>query len=382
MLIGIDAHPLLGTRPSGIEVYLAELVRLLPVVAPQHRYRLYFNYVRSRHNERIASFSGGNVETRACRIPPQILGPLHRYAGLPIDWLAGRVNLMFYPSFAVQPQWHGRAVVTVHDLIPLTHPEFCEARHVRDFAARVPRSLSRADAIIAVSRYTADAMSNVLGMDRERVYIVPNGIHEQFRQVAGSGGSLETARRLGIDGPYVLFVGNHEPRKNLPRLLKAYGAMKPAVRRHHRLVLAGSKEGDEAAIAAAIAEVPADSRVIQLGHVAAADLPGLYYGASAFCFPSLVEGFGIPPLEAMASGCPVLAADIPALREVLGDAAMFADPFSVDALRDGLERVLEDAELQSALRERGARQAADFSWERTARETVSVFERIAGRGHG
>ena len=382
MLIGIDTNLLLRTRPSGIEVYLAELVRLLPVVAPQHRYRLYFNYVRSRHNERVASFSACQVETRTCRIPPQLLEPLHRYAGLPIDWLTGKVDLMFYPSFVVQPQRHGRVVVTVHDLIPFTHPEFCEAWLIRHFTARVPQSIRRADAIIAVSRYTADTMSQVLGVERERVYIVPNGIHEQFRHVAGGGDPLETARRFGIDGPYVLFVGTHEPRKNLPRLLRAYGAMKSAVRRRHRLVLAGKGAWDEAAIAAAIAEVPADSRVIQLGHVAAADLPGLYYGASAFCFPSLVEGFGIPPLEAMASGCPVLAADIPALREVLGDAAMFADPLSVDALRDGLERVLEDADLQSTLRERGARRAADFSWERTARETVSVFERIAGRGRG
>ena len=382
MRIGIDANLLLRTQPTGIEVYLAELVRLLPVVAPQHRYRLYFNYLRSRHNERVASFSARQVETRTCRIPPQLLEPLHRYASLPIDWLAGKVDLMFCPSFVVQPQRHGRAVVTVHDLIPFTHPEFCEEWLIRHFTARVPQSLRRADAIIAVSRYTADAMNKVLGVERERIYIVPNGIHEQFRHVARSGDPLETARCLGIDGPYVLFVGTHEPRKNLPRLLRAYGAMKPAVRRRHRLVLAGKGAWDEAAIAAAIAEVPADSRVIQLGHVTAADLPGLYYGASAFCFPSLVEGFGIPPLEAMACGCPVLAADIPALREVLGDAAMFADPFSVDALRDGLERVLEDADLQSALRERGARRAADFSWERTARETVAVFERIAGRGRG
>lgn len=382
MLIGIDANPLLNTRPSGIEVYLAELARLLPVVAPQHRYRLYFNYLRSRHDQRVVSFSAPNVETRACRIPSQIVGPLHRYAGLPIDWLAGRVNLMFYPSFIVLPQWHGRAVVTVHDLIPLTHPEFCEAWVVRDFAAQVPPSLRRADAIIAVSRYTADAMSKVLGVERERVHIVPNGIHEQFRHVARSGDPLETARRFGIDGPYVLFVGTHEPRKNLPRLLRAYGAMKPAVRRGHRLVLAGKGAWDEAAIASAIAEVPAESRVIQLGHVAAADLPGLYYGASVFCFPSLVEGFGIPPLEAMASGCPVLAADIPALREVLGEAALLVDPCSVEALRYGMERLLEDESLRSALRARGLRRAAEISWERTARETVAVFEQVTGRGQG
>lgn len=382
MLIGVDANPLLNTQPSGIEVYLAELVRLMPTLAPQHRFRLYFNYLRPHHDTVAVSFAATGVEIRKCRLPRQIVGLLHRYACLPIDWLAGRTDLMFYPSFVVQPQQHGLAVVTVHDLIPITHPEFCETQIIRHFAALVPPSLRRADAIIVASRYSADAVMNVLGVERQRIHVVANGIHERFHAVANDKDDLATVRRYGLEGPYVLFVGSHEPRKNLPRLVRAYGAMKPELRRRYRLVLAGKGSWDEQAIATAIEDLPSDSRVARLGHVAASDLPALYRGARAFCFPSLVEGFGIPPLEAMASGCPVLAADIPALREVLGDAAMFADPFSVDALRDGLERVLEDADLQSALRERGARQAADFSWERTARETVSVFERVAGSGRG
>ena len=382
MLIGFDANPLLSTRPSGIEVYATELARLMPAVAPQHRYRLYFNYLRPRNDARVASFEAPGVEIRTCRIPTQIVEPLHRHAGLPVDWLAGKVDLMFYPSFVAQPQRHGRIVVTVHDLIPLTHPEFHKSRYVREFAKLVPPSVQRADAVIAVSHYAARALTDVLGVKQQRIHVVPNGISERFRMAIDGAIVTATARRYGIDGPYVLFVGTREPRKNLSRLLRAFGTMKPELRRHYRLALAGNASWDEPAIMAATAELPNDCRLIRLGHVAEADLSALYRGASLFCFPSLVEGFGIPPVEAMASGCPVLAADIPTLREVLGDAAQWVDPFSIEDLRDGLQRLLEDAALAGNLRERGFLQAAQYSWARTARETVSVFERIAGRGRG
>jgi alpha-1,3-rhamnosyl/mannosyltransferase len=378
MLIGIDANPLLSMRPSGIEVYATELARLMPVVAPQHRYRLYFNYLRPRNDARVSSFEAPGVEIRTCRIPTQIVEPLHRHAGFPIDWLAGKVDLMFYPSFVAQPQRHGRIVVTVHDLIPLTHPEFHKSRYVREFAKLVPPSVQRADAVIAVSHYAARVLKEVLGVKSERIHVVPNGIGERFRVVVDGAVVAATAQRYGIDGPYVLCVGTREPRKNLPRLLRAFGAMKPALRHHYRLALAGNASWDEPAIAAAAAELPTDCSVLRLGHVAEADLPALYRGASVFCFPSLVEGFGIPPVEALASGCPVLAADIPTMREVLGDAALWADPLSIEELRDGLQRLLEDTELVGDLRERGILQAAQYSWARTARETVAVFEHVGG----
>ena len=376
MRIGVDANPLLTPRPGGIEIYLAELVTRMPRLGRGHEFHLYFNYCRSRNHATVMRFVQEGVRARICRIPPQILNPLHWRLGLPVDWLTGPVDVMFYASFVALPQNRGQKVVSIHDLIPLTHPEFCQPDHVRDFELRVPPSLNRADAVIVVSAYTGGLVQERFGLPADRVRCIPNGVHERFHPAEDVEGIQGVAARYGIQPPYLLFVGTMEPRKNLVRLVEAFGRTGSGPVREHTLVLAGKPVWGAEELHAAVARMGADVRIRMPGYVATDDLPALYAGATAFLFPSLVEGFGIPPLEAMACGCPVLTSATPALIEVVGDAAMTVDPHDTDAIAEGIRRLVEDRDLRDRLRTRGVRRAKEFSWDRTAAETLAVLEAV------
>lgn len=374
MLIGIDANPLLSEMPGGIEVYLDRLVRHFPQVGPRHRYRLYFNYFRSHHAARVRAFRACGIDTRVCRVPAQIMAPARRYARVPLEWLGGKVDVMLYQCLLPGPQRKGRTAITLHDIIPQLYPEYCESTTVDRYAARLRSSAVQADTVITVSQYSAKTITDHLGVPREKVHVVPNGIDERFAASTVKHRVPATLARYGITSPYVLFVGTHEPRKNIPRLVQACAALSARLRQRHVLVLAGKPAWGEPAVAEAIRKCDRQLRVLRIGHVASDDLVPLYAGAAAFCFPSLAEGFGIPPLEAMACGVPVVASDIPALREVLGKAAVLIDPWSVDALRDAIAHVLEDDIHAATLRARGAEHARSYSWRRTAQETLAVLE--------
>jgi glycosyltransferase involved in cell wall biosynthesis len=199
-------------------------------------------------------------------------------------------------------------------------------------------------------------------------------VDERFRPPEDHQAATAVATRYGIHGPYFLFVGTAEPRKNLVRLVEAFGRAKSGPVREHTLVLAGKAGWGDAALRSAIARLDSAVRIFQPGYVAAEDLPALYGAATAFLFPSLVEGFGIPPLEAMACGCPVLASAAPALDEVVGDAGLLVDPWDVESIAEGIRRLGEEDELRETLKARGLRRAKEFSWDRTTAETLAVLE--------
>jgi glycosyltransferase involved in cell wall biosynthesis len=374
MRIGIDANLLLIDRPRGIEVYLAELATRMPQFGKEHEFRLYFNYLRNRHQATAERFAQGRVELRVSRIPWQILWPLYWRLGLPVDWLIGTVDVMFYPACVALPQRSGRMVVTVHDLLPLTHAAFYTPDQVREFRARVAPSVTRADAVIVVSAYTGTLVQERFGVPSERIHQVPNGVHERFHPPQDPKDAAAVAARYGIHRPYMLFVGAMEFNKNLGRLVESFSRAAYGTIRDHLLVLAGKPALGEPALQATVARLGLNDRVLLLGYVPASDLPALYGGATAFLFPSLAEGFGIPPLEAMACACPVLTSATPALCEVVGDAAIIVDPYDVEAIAEGIRRLVEDDTLRDTLRTRGLRRASAFSWNRTAMETLAVLE--------
>lgn len=376
MRIGIDANPLLTDSPGGIEVYLAELTSRMPRISRNNEFLLYFNYLRNRNRAKVEQFTRNNVRARVCRIPPQILLPLQRWFHIPVDLITGIVDVMFYPSFVVLPQKKGRAVVTVHDLIPLTHPEFCEALQIREFRARVPISVKRADAVIVVSAYTGRLVQELFGISSDRIHYVPNGINGCFRPLEESEATEAALDRNGIKKPYFLFVGTMEPRKNLVRMVKAFGQAIRKAAKNYTLVLAGKPAWGIEKLHATIAQLPAGVKVILPGYISEKDLPALYSRATGFLFLSLVEGFGIPPLEAMACGCPVIVSKTPALCEVAGNAALTVEPENIDGIADGIRKLIENEKMREVLRKRGFKRAKMFSWELCAEKTLKVLEKV------
>jgi glycosyltransferase involved in cell wall biosynthesis len=231
-------------------------------------------------------------------------------------------------------------------------------------------SAARADRIVTPSQFTRDDVLKLLPVEPERVVVIPGGIDRSFKPQPAE----EVAARLaplGLRaGDYLLFLGTIEPRKNLARLLQAMELAGPKI---GPLVLAGGRGWNNAAIRDAIARLARDGRIRDLGYVADDLRPALQAGARAFVYPSLYEGFGLPPLEAMACGTPVLTSNVSALPEVMGDAALYVDPEDVPALAAALTRLWDDESLRADLRARGLARAQEFSWDRTARLTIEVY---------
>jgi glycosyltransferase involved in cell wall biosynthesis len=267
------------------------------------------------------------------------------------------------------------AVVTIHDLFFIGYPG--RRRRLYDAAmTRLARLYAAgASAIIADSEHSRRQIVDRLGLAADRTVVIPVGLGPEFRPGAPTAAQRE---RYGLGSCYALYVGNFMPHKNLPRLLRAWTALPEGLRVSHRLVLAGGGHAGRPALAALADSLGLGDRVVFPGLIDDADLPALYGGAAALVQPSLDEGFGLPALEAMACGAPVVASRRGALPEVVGDAGVLVDPEDERALASALTRVLGSAAEREALAGRGLRRAAGFTAERTAGRVVDLLQATAG----
>jgi glycosyltransferase involved in cell wall biosynthesis len=381
MRVLVDARPAVSPERSGIGEYTLQLLRRLPVVDPQDTFvAWYLNARLSREPGRPLAAMPENVIPRSVPIPARAFEILSQRWEVPrVEW-AYSFDLLFAPNF-VPPPTRRPVVLTVHDLafrlFPATAPQA-----TRLWLARLDHYLPRAARIIAVSESTRRDVIEVYGVAEDRVVAVPHGVDRaEFRPVSHERVE-RVRRRFGIDGPYLLSLGAIEPRKNLTRLLQAFARLEPDL--DVRLVLAGSgvpwnPEGPTS-LQAALDELPADTRrkTVLAGYVSAEDRVALLSGARALVYPSLYEGFGLPILEAMACGTPVVTSNISAMPEVAGTAAELVDPRDVESIASGIERVLRDAVLAQRLRAEGFERAAAHDWDDTARRTADVLRGAAG----
>lgn len=294
---------------------------------------------------------------------------------------AARGALAHVPYWAPPLRPRGPTVVTVHDLIPLLLPAYRRRWRERAYTALCVAGSRRAGALIADSAHTAGDIARHLGAPPERVHVVPLGVDPSFAPPAPAA-LAELRGRLELPPRYGLYLGGFDRRKNLALLLAAWREL------HQRggppLLLGGRPPRPDDPLAphpAALAQAAGlpDGAWRLLGPVAEADLPTLLGGAAVFAFPSAYEGFGLPPLEALACGAPVVAADASSLPEVVGEAGLLVDPDDVGAWALALGRVLDDPALSAALSAAGPRRAAAFTWEATARATWAVYEAVWGR---
>ena len=303
-----------------------------------------------------------------------------------IAWWAHRlgVDVIHDPTGAMPLALTAAArVVTIHDVIPYVYPQTSTRLDWLIYRLWLPLAARRVDQIITVSEQSQRDIMKHLKVKPEQVKVVPLAADERFWP-------METAeiepilKEYGVERPYILYVGALESRKNLPRLLEAYAQ----IRRWStawRLVIVGARKWKFSPIFETVQRLGLEPHVTFTGYVADEHLPALYAGADLFAFPSLYEGFGLPVLEAMACGTPVVTSNSSSLPEVAGDAAILVDPYSVQEIAQAMRRILADPELAQDLRERGLARAAQFSWERTARETIAVYEKVLAereRGSG
>ena len=259
-----------------------------------------------------------------------------------------------------------RLTTTLHDVTSWLTPEVhLEANRVAD-ARYAERILKRADGIIAVSENTRRDAINVLGLDPARITTIHSGVADAFFDPPPAGA---VRRKYGLDKPYVLFVGTVEPRKNLDRLLDAWRGLTA----EFELVIVGASGWAPPDTVRRLSET---SGVRKLGYIPEAELPALTGGALAVAYPSLYEGFGFPVAQAMACGVPVLTSNVSSLPEIARDAAVFVDPQDTEAIRAGLRKLVDDAELRAALSKAGRKRAENYRWDRCARESMAFFARL------
>jgi glycosyltransferase involved in cell wall biosynthesis len=305
---------------------------------------------------------------------PMPARPLHelwrRWPWPPVERWTGPVSVVHGTNYVVPPARRAGQLATVHDLTILHHPQLAEPG-VRRLLPLVRAAVGRGAHVHTVSRYVAEEVLNAFDplLDAERLHVVPNGVTPVV-------GDAKRARRLAGPAPFILALGAIEPRKQLPVLVRAFDLV-AAHDRDVALVVAGPDGWGLESFEAAVAAASHRDRIIRVGWVDEQARADLLAAAEALAFPSLYEGFGLPPLEAMGAGTPVVASNAGAIPEVVGDAALLVDPFDADLLAAAIERVLTDQQLRSTLVERGRAKAATYSWERTASEIVEVYAELA-----
>lgn len=311
--------------------------------------------------------------------------PAYMLAGpLQIATVARRDELdVIHDPFGVSPFFmphriapFGR-VLTLHDMIPFVYPETHARLTNLLFRRYIPRSLRFVDRIITDSESSRQDIVRFLRFPPERVTAIPIGVAPQFAP-ASAEVCQRVRERYGLPVDYILTVGSLTPRKNLETLFAAYYQLRQRGL-PHRLVVVGPTAWKSAGIFQRLRSLGIEQDVVLTGFVADTDLPALYSAASAFAFPSLYEGFGLPPLEAMACGTPVVTSNRSSLPEIVGDAALLVDPLDVDALASAIDRLLTDAGLTTAMIARGLARTRLFTWERTAREHCRVYRDVSGR---
>jgi alpha-1,3-rhamnosyl/mannosyltransferase len=381
MLIGLDAIPLTEPR-TGVGHYTFELARALASVSPENEFELAYP---STYAAIASPHAGGRTpspDALAEELPFNLkfervaVGPLGRHwwsVGLP-RYAARRGFRLFHGTNYEVPLWRPCArVVTVHDLSLLLLPETHEPRRVRRARRRMPLMARAADACITPTESVRREVCEHLRLAPEKVFVVPEAARKVFRPSLFEA-TEEVRRRLGVGDDFLLAVGTIEPRKNLSALVRAFeevARLRPSIRL--QLVVVGHRGWLSDPLFARLAGSPFRDRLVLTGYVTDEDLRALYASCRAFVYPSLYEGFGLPTLEAMACGAPVLASRIPSLSEVTGGAALLFDPKDSDELTRRLVELLEDEGARRELSRSGLRRASEFSWERAARGTLEVY---------
>ena len=374
-LIGFDARK---SKDFGIGSYIRELIAAIArrPESEEYRFRVYTRGAdRDAFADLPARFEIVEEESKGYS-----LAELTRYA-----WriFRDRLDLFHATHYVLPPLPRVRAVVTIHDIIHLLYPQFLPSRAAHTYARfMIRRALKNADRIITVSYNSKRDLVDYFGVGPSGIEVIYNGVSPSFRSDVSREERDAVAVKYALPKPYLLFLGGEKPHKNVQNVVRAYAE----ARRHHvlphALALAGPLPKNPARLTALISALDLGESVFQPGIVEEKDLPALYAGAGAFLYPTLYEGFGLPVVEAMASGTPVLTSSTSALQEIAGGYAYMVDPMDVDAIARGIVALTSDAKLREDFVELGKKRALDFSWDKAAEKTLQVYASVlahAGR---
>lgn len=369
MKVCVDIQSALAQR-AGVGRYTKELVQHLgPLAAPDELLLFYFDFKRQGLSFRTPDAQQKDITCCPGRLAQKAW---KSWGWPPFNWWSGRADVFHFPNFIIPPLTHGRPVVTIHDVSFLRFPEATEAKNLRYLTEQIRQTVSRAHRIITDSDFSAREISETLSVDPSLITAIPLGLtHKEHPPDEAAKRRVRAA--LDLTRPYLLFVGTLEPRKNIPFLIELFERMDAW---DGDLVIAGMKGWKYEPIIARMESSSHRARIRYLEYVDEAWLDSLYAAAELFVFPSLYEGFGFPPLEAMKAGTPVLSSTAGSLPEVLGSAAAYVDTFDAEAWAQRAQRILADAPLRERMRAEGLQHVTRYHWEYTARRTWQVYREV------
>jgi len=363
--IVINAIPLLSPL-TGVGVYLNNLITEFKRLRPDFHYSFYYGYFSKKINLYNSEFHHIKEFIKTIPVIASSFRKIkHRLTSLQMQ----NYDIYFEPNFIPLDIKAKKTITTIHDFSFYLYPEWHPRDRVRYFSENFFRRIKASDIIITPSRYIAQEALEILRIEDDRVITIPHGYDRALFKVAHYEKIDDT-----LPTDYILFVGSIEPRKNLCNLLKAYGMLPGHIKRDFKLILAGPEGWKNREIINLLKQMRGDVRY--LGYTDGKGLVSLYRNARCLVYPSFYEGFGLPPLEAMACGCPVVVSDVASLPEVCGDAAYYVNPYNAESIAEGMEKVLTEENLRQSLIKKGLERVKPFTWERSAIEHIRVFDGI------
>jgi glycosyltransferase involved in cell wall biosynthesis len=371
--IAIDARKL---HDYGIGTYVRNLVHWLARAHDDHEYLL----ICQREDAE-------DLRALGPRFTPVPVGAgqytIGEQVAVPIALARSRIDVFHAPHYVLSPLIRCRAVVTIHDCIHLRFPEYLPNRMAHVYArAMMGMAARRSCRVLTVSHASKQDILHYLKIPGDKVEVIHNGLDERLARPPTADEMAKVRERFQLTSPFILYAGNIKPHKNVDRLIEAYSILRRRGIEDAKLLIIGNEISKYPHLRRLVHRFNLHQHVRFLGFVPDATLAALYRLTSVFVFPSLCEGFGLPPLEAMAAGAPVITSNVSSLPEVVGDAAVLIDPLDAGAIADAMARVLTDPRLRADLVERGAIRARMFSWERAVSRIREVYVEVGGAARG
>lgn len=374
-----DGEVIVSPHFSGVGHYTLELLRAIDRQLNNSGSICFSLLINFRHIKKARSFGFKNIALVRSPFPLEISNGLKTH-GIqpPLDAFFGQ-GIYIFPNFSSWPLLHSKSVSFIYDITYHKHPQLTEPRNQTFLSKQVQKSAKRADLIATISKSSKDDISKLYHIDKEQINIYYPAVSTADYRPRQLKEIEDIKKKYAINGDYLLFVGNIEPRKNLKNLLLAYEKLPHDLQEKYALLIIGAKGWQDGEIFKTINRLKSKrlSILIPSQYVTDKDLPALYSGATIFIFPSVYEGFGIPPIEAMACGTPVVCADNSSLPEAVGDAALMIDALSVRDMVSKISLLLNDNKLQKSLVEKGFKQVQKFSWDKSAQQFISDLKKLA-----
>ena len=381
MNIQFDTQLLMIRHKTGIDWTAEKLVESLAKTNQQDQLVLnYFSMFHiSQNRDSIHKLMKLGCRLNECRwFHSALYKLLYNFIPIPYSLFFGsKADITHFMNYHVPPGVKGKVVTMIYDMVYKVYPETMNTRTRVMLNLSMKNSCKRADIIVTISQFSKNEIMKFLNVPSEKIVVMPCGVDLKLYRPDYSMEDVHRVKsKYRVEGEYLLYLGTLEPRKNIERLVKAYHILKQHITDIPKLVIAGHTGWQYDSIFKEVSILNMHNNVIFTGYIDAADSPVLMKGATLFVFPSLYEGFGMPPLEAMACGTPVVTSNVASLPEVVGDAALLVDPYSVEAIAGAMERLIMDESLRSEVSQKGLARAKLYTWENSASIIMDVYKKL------